>query len=77
MVWMTQACSTHGVLPVSSLQRRKHRSFLGGVLAPSISPATTIIITDILDSTVLWWVAVADYGNVDLWRLVQPRIYCN
>ncbi|GFH06079.1 guanylate cyclase domain-containing protein [Haematococcus lacustris] len=35
-------------------QRGQHRSLLGGILPPGVGPATTLMVTDIQDSTALW-----------------------
>ncbi|KAJ9524074.1 hypothetical protein QJQ45_022567, partial [Haematococcus lacustris] len=41
-------------LLLPGLQRGQHRSLLGGILPPGVGPATTLMVTDIQDSTALW-----------------------
>ncbi|KAL6745170.1 nucleotide cyclase [Haematococcus lacustris] len=42
------------VLVYMTRQRQCHRTLLGGVLPPGVAPATTFLVTDIQDSTLLW-----------------------
>ncbi|GFH16157.1 uncharacterized protein HaLaN_12527, partial [Haematococcus lacustris] len=42
------------VLVYMTRQRQCHRTLLGAVLPPGVAPATTFLVTDIQDSTLLW-----------------------
>jgi hypothetical protein len=41
---------------LARVRASQHRSLLGRVKPPGVGPSTTLVVTDIQDSTVLWWV---------------------
>lgn len=46
------------LLMARNMAKSKHRALLTGkVMAPGPGPGTTLLVSDIQDSTVLWWVA--------------------
>lgn len=55
------------------IARSRHKALLTGkVLAPGVGPETTLLISDIQDSTLLWWVTAAIPGRSlagSEWRL--------